>query len=192
MKLMARKLTFTLTWLELTRVFFVIMRRMNFLWKRSPESTTVGYSESSTDYCHPTKSCIVFVAEHTRKNYAVWFIISLIFLPDLTVHTVERWKRSPESTTVGYSESSTDYCHPTKSCIVFVAEHTRKNYAVWFIISLIFLPDLTVHTVEPPERKETWKELSRSFNGRWFKALNPAKKERQVWNKLKKIKGMKY
>ena len=121
MKLMARKLTFTLTWLELTRVFFVIMRRMNFLWKRSPEPTTVGYSESSTDYCHPTKSCIVFVAEHTRKNYAVWFIISLIFLPDLTVHTVE-----------------------------------------------------------PPERKETWKELSRSFNGRWFKALNPAKKERQV------------
>ena len=64
--------------------------------------------------------------------------------------------------------------------IVFLAEHTRKNYAVWLIISLIFLPDLTVHTVEPPERKETWKELSRSFNGRWLKALNPAKKETQV------------
>ena len=44
---------------------------------------------------------------------------------------------------------------PQRVAIVFLAEHTRKNYAVWLIISLIFLPDLTVHTVEQPERKET-------------------------------------
>ena len=41
---------------------------------------------------------------------------------------------------------------------------------IFFIISYVFLLDLTVRTIEPPVRKETWKELINSFNRR--KALN--------------------
>ena len=49
-------------------------------------------------------------------------------------------------------------------------ENTQGKLRIFFIISYVFLLDLTVRTIEPPVRKETWKELIHSFNR--GKALN--------------------
>ena len=54
--------------------------------------------------------------------------------------------------------------------LFFLTTHKEK-LRIFLIISYVFLLDLTVRTIEPPMRKETWKELFRSLSNRG-QALN--------------------
>ena len=67
----------------------------------------------------------------------------------------------------GNEGSGTEWdCGDLLSCLRTVWGKLR----IFFIMSYVFLLDFTVRTIEPPVRKETWKELINSFNR--GKALN--------------------